>query len=257
MTVTANRQGAAAPSGPAVTQDPAGKGAGSGSQQANENANAAVETAEAKLIRLETELETANKTRIPDLQRAISDAQKERDEAVRVATALEKEPLRVHQSWVEWAKENLPRDLYAQIENHEKERTGKVLETKAARVEALELVNDAYEKGDAPFAKFLTRQDKILSDSGQGHIARAALPALRAMYDEMKPANGQEQITTSTPAGQQPAPAAKPPLVPAPGGPPTPGGEPFFKDGDTPTSMWTRLFKKTGRASKGSAPSGG
>jgi hypothetical protein len=209
------------------------------------------ETAEQELTRLRAELETATATRIPDLQREIAAAQKEAGDAKKAEQVARGKALEVHNSWIEWARINLPPELWKQIEGHEAERTGKVLRTQADLADSYKVINEAWESGDSDFARFLTRQAAV-----SGRINRAALPDYRKMFDELgKPNGGKVQERPTTPPtsqaatnGQQPAPAAPkaPPSVPAPGGPAQPGGEPAYKPGDSPTSMWQRVFKGKG-----------
>lgn len=212
--------------------DPAPQPSGENAPAAVKEATANVDAATTEVERIKAELETATKTRIPDLQRQLSTAQGNE-------TKAKNEAMRVHNSWREWVRANVPAEKWREIEASEEEQTGRVLQTQAARAESLEVINETWESGDYDFARFLKQQAQI------ARVTHATLPTLKTMYAELRGTAPKAETPAKTEETPKPATTAAkkdPPRVPGAGAPPSTGSEPAAKPGDTPQSLFRRAF---------------
>jgi hypothetical protein len=161
----------------------------------------------AELETLREQLSTAEKKRIPDLQRAIAKAETERNKAVDDARNF-------RSSMLEWTRRELlaagAEDRWREIESREQERTGQVLQTEAQRAETMEVINDLLdsdETTDRAFGRYLRATVKAGQQSGTPiRVTADNVGTFREMFDAARGA-----ASTTQPA----AAAATPPATPA------------------------------------------
>ena len=226
--------------------DEASLSAQNGEPSNQAEADERVSELDAELVSLREKAEKAEK-RIPGLQQLIAARERERDAAKEESTTY-------RQSMLEWTRGTMLRngleDEWKAIEQHEQERTGKVLETQASRAETLEIINDLLDSDDAherEFARFIKGQVRVASEGGVPvKVTKGNLGTYRQMYaaarGEAAPAAPAEALkATAKPA---PAPAKKPlPKVVAASGAPQTTEEPAWKPGVTPRDLFNRAFR--------------
>lgn len=206
---------------PVADEAPVTDAPAASAEEASQQAAAAevvVATSTAEIDDLRSQLETANKKRIPDLQREIAKAQQERDKAVATAQAF-------RSSMLEWTRKEMIsaglEDRWKEIDQREQDRTGRVLQTEAQRAETMEIINELLDTDDADsrsFARFLKAQVKAGQQVGTPvRVNRENVDTFREAYNEARGAGAPAAPSATTPAPRSApaaaaAPAAKPPV---------------------------------------------
>ena len=204
---------------------------------------------EAELTTLREKVDVAERKRIPSLQAKIAEKEKERDRALADAGQH-------RASMLEWTRQTMLRngleDDWKQIESHEQERTGKVLETQASRAETMEVINDLLDSDDndsRSFGRYLKAQVRAATEGGVPvKVTPTNLGTYKRMFDEARgvPATSQDAQPTQAVKAATPVTPTKPtpPRTVAPSGAPQTVGEPAYRKGDTPRSLFQRAFAR-------------